>query len=323
MTHFRPFRVFVMSVLAMAGTASAQMTAPPPDRIKPMEEIIPPTQARPAAQPQQPKLPDNIKEIAKPLPGRGKPAKPPPPPLPEMPYTGLVERNPDGTVKPLQEPAELAALRRNPMVDKGFITDNARFFKDRHTVWTRVVSENLDVMEDIEDRFIWRGDLSVREEMVKVVLRLRPINPPAAPDSIAADLQNQGKLTDEQFRFNKKIVKEYHDAWNQWAVKDIPTDNKAKRASAILAMVFTLNVDEPVLLYEAAQRESGRVFAEVLPKLGLSEFESKARTVIAAKWSANASNADKLAIYKDLVKGLNIDQRKQIIAAALNALTPQ
>ncbi len=320
-------RTTVCTIIALAGLAhiaGAQILTPPPAKVRGLEELVPPAPPPPPAQPtaapakrtnvNEGDVPENVKKAFE---NASKNRKAKPAELPDLKYQSLVKKDASGNPIHLDEPVDLAALRVNPMLDKGFVDNLGSYLKDRQEIIDRLLVDQLDVLEDVESGLITKSDLTTREGLAKVVSRTRPLNPPAAPPAITEDLKAKGSLTDEQARFNKKIISEYTYAFLPHGPKDIPQAERQARASEVLSVVLRQNVDEYMLAYQHAKPFIASHLAELADSVKADAGVKDQLKALGKSVTPAMSNEQKVGVYEQAAKLLSIDQRRDLMRAAL------
>lgn len=193
------FQVFVWSLVASMGSsaAMAQFVTPPPATNPDPEKDIPkaptpPPPPPPAAAPPQPRI------------ERARPAREP---IPDLPFKEW-EKDASGAVAPLNEPLELASLRRNPLVTADVMSKIDAFFPERRKSMERIVIENLDLVERIDQGLFEKTDFNDKASVGQVVATTKPLTAP----SLASELKNRQIIDDKTFGLNSRITTAYTKA---------------------------------------------------------------------------------------------------------------
>jgi hypothetical protein len=288
----RPARLLTLATAAaiFACAASAQVVTPPPGQAPNPADHIPKAPPPPPAPPPRPAPP----------PVTAKPVKPQVV-LPELPYEKLLKLDDKGEPMPLAEAPDFAALKRNPMVKPEDLHRIEPYLKERRSTFERIVIDNLDLVEQIDDGLFESVDLTDGKNFSTLLNTSKPLRDPATPKAVHQELQARGLLTPEQAAFNEKIAKEYMDA-------RLPPEPRRK-----LAMMYKRGVEEPLYVRRDLLLETSRVAEKILPELGLdqttlSRAQAKVKSASAAK-----TDAERLAAMEELSGILNLDQRKDLL----------
>ncbi len=192
------FRVLVWSLVASMGSSVAmgQFVTPPPATNPDPEKDIPkapvPPPPPPAASQPQPKI------------ERARPAKEP---IPNLPFKEW-EKDASGALVALNEPLELASLRRNPLVTADVMSKIDAYFPERRKSMERVVIENLDLVERIDQGLFEKTDFNDKASVGQVVATTKPLTAP----SLASELKNRQIIDDKAFGLNSRITTAYTKA---------------------------------------------------------------------------------------------------------------
>lgn len=210
-------RALVWSLIALASTsvASAQFVTPPPasnpdpDKTIPKAPVVtPPPAAQPAAA--APKV---------------ERARPQHEPIPNLPFKEW-EKDASGNLLPLTEPLELAALRRNPLVTPDTMMKIEAYVPDRRKSMERVVIENLDLVERIDQGLFEQANFNDKKSVGEVVTTTKPLTTP----SFASELKNRQIIDDKAFGLNSRITTAYTKA-SMPAKKDGMSPDDVKKAT--------------------------------------------------------------------------------------------
>jgi hypothetical protein len=291
------------AVLALAGSASlalAQVVTPTPSKA--------PEPDKPAAQPQPIPM--------QPPPGividTGKKPKQPPVILPDLKYKSLVEKDKDGKVVRISEPAEYAALKNNPMIKPEELPAIQEHLKARKASFEVLVADNLDLVEQIEGGLFETVPLATQDDKKKNLQSLlnaaKPLKAPSAPKPLHEDLRERQVLTPEQAGFNQKISKEYHDALIAEAKVD---------ATRGLALIYKSSLDEPLYYHRLMLLEGAGRIDEVAGAVD-AETAGKVKAHAAAIKGAK-TDQQKLDAMGALNKDLSLEQRKAVLRAVISS----
>lgn len=291
-------------LVAAAAPALAQVVTPPPaDQATPDEFKLKtpppaPPPPPPRATPAQPSR----------NPARAKPAEIP---LPDLTYTSLVAKGADGKVASLTEAVDIAALKVNPMITDEERTKMADYLKERKEAYEKVVIDNIEILDQIENGLLESTDWSSRDSFSPVVQATKPLMPPNAPKPVAVELEQRQMMNIQQKAFNAKIAKEYRDAFAlpRPAAGAAPEEVKDHQRRVIAAAMRDA-LDEPLQTYHNLVREAESRVPQILPTIGLepavaAEASTRANAVLKA-----TDAAGKMQAMRELLRVLPADKRK-------------
>lgn len=309
------FRVgAVVLGLFVVSPAMAQLVTPPPATAPNVDDHI---ERFPTALPRI--NPDGTKAA---------PIKITPPPIrpkltkveaPDLKFESIVRRDAHGTVIPLGEPVDLAALRNNPALKPGFMDEITDLLAERKAAFQRLAIDNLDIVEQVDGGVIEKADFASKAGITTLVNLLKPLVPKAAPDPLTKVLLDQEKITPEQAAMNRKIMKEYQDALlPPLPAKSATPAERAAFAHTTIGIIQRENVTETMLTFDALRRTALAHLAQCLPA-DLGKPEADKLLAAAHGVGPTSAPAEVVAAYKALETGLNIDQRRDVLrkAAAL------
>jgi hypothetical protein len=232
--------------------------------------------------------------------------------LPELPYAPL-GKDASGKVTVLIEPAEYAALRVNPMLKPDDLGRFGKYLDDRRATFERIVSDNLDLVEQIEGGIFETIDLSNNKAFTKLLDVSKPLRAPSAPKPLADELLERQLVDATQAEFNRKIVREYHLALMPQIKPDASPDEKGQHARRSLALFYKQGLEEPLFVHRQLLLEGSGKLDKLIPTLGLnSETASKVNAAATAIKPNTPDNA-RLAAMAEINKSLSLDQRKALL----------
>ncbi len=289
---------------ATAVPALAQVVTPPPaDQGTPDEFKL---KSPPPAPPPPPPRP------APPAPRNNRP-KPVDIPLPDLTYKSLVTKDAAGKVTVLTEPVDIAALKVNPMVTDEERAKMADYLKERKAAFEKVVIENLEILDQIENGLLETTDWAARDSFSPVVQATKPLMPPNAPKPLTVELEQRQMMNIQQKAFNAKVAKEYRDAVSiPRPPAGAPDDEVKDHQRRVIASAMRDALDESLQTYHALMNEASGHVAQILPTLGLdasvaAEASTRANALLKA-----ADPAAKMQAMRDLVRTLPADKRKAL-----------
>jgi hypothetical protein len=305
-----------MTIVAVAGVvlagsaAFAQVVTPPPAELRPVDADIPKT-PRPGIRPPTPEEMRN----AKPIEIKQRPAPTRPPVPPGVNVNALIEKDEAGNVRPLADHLHLAALKKNPMVDPSFLTQQAAYFAERRRSIEHVMLNNLDIMDRIDDGLFEKTDFNKRETIKDLVDAVKPLSHPAAPKSMTKDMEERQLLTPEQGVINEAMVRQYTMSVTQKFEKDMPDEARKQMAWQTMMALYKQNVDEFVHLSNALYDAAGKHAGEIAGKLNFTGSQAEALSAFAAAHSTSDAGA-RLSARQALRRALSLDQRREVLREA-------
>lgn len=219
-----------IGLIALAGICSvsvAQLVTPPPATNPAIDANIPKAPPPP---------PVSVPPPAPP-PVRAKPVREE---IPNLPWKEW-DKDDKGVVKPIDEPLDLAALRRNPYVSPEMMSKIEAYLPERRASMQRIIIENLDLVEKIDDVFE-RVNLGAgnRESVGEVVRVTKPLQ----TTSLAVDLKNRGIIDEKAMGFNARITTAYNKAVVPPVKEDATKEEKSKRTQDALRTVYKSALNE-------------------------------------------------------------------------------
>lgn len=295
---------------AVAAPAFAQVVVPPPaDQATPDEFKLktpppPPPPPPPRATP--------------PAPRNSNRAKPPEIPLPDLAYTSLVTKDASGKVTPITEPIDVAALKVNPMITDEERAAMADYLNERKAGFEKIVIDNLEILDQIENGLFETTDWSSNESFSPVVRAIKPLMPPNAPKPVTVELEQRQMLNIQQKAFNAKIAKEYRDAFAiPRPPAGAPAEDVKDHTRRSIAAAMRDAVDESVQTYHNLTREAAARVPAILPSLGLdasiaADASARANAVLKA-----SDEAAQMQAMRDLLRILPADKRKALFEKSI------
>ncbi len=271
----RSLMFVTLASLGFAAVATAQLVTPPPAANPQIDANIPKAPPPPPAAEIPPSMPPPV---------RATPVKKEP--VPALPYKEW-EKDTNGVVLPLNEPLELAALRRNPYMTPEMQSKMEAYLPERKKSVRRVVIDNLDLSEQLENAFdkvtLASGDKSGVGDLMRVT---KPLN----VTRLAVDLKNRGIIDDKAAGFNSQITSAYDKATSPPAKADGGADKD--RINAMLRNVLRNTMSEQIMEYNELLLEASKE----LPGI-----------------KADLTRDEKIAAVKQAMSSMTLDQRKDLL----------
>jgi len=269
-------RALVWSLVAAASSsaAMAQFVTPPPATNPDPNKDIPKAPAPP------PPPPPSAAAPAAPKIQQAKPVKEP---IPNLPFKEW-EKDASGAMVPLNEPLELAALRRNPLVTADTMAKIEAYVPDRRKAMERIVIENLDLVERIDGGLFEQTNFNDKAQVGQVVATTKPLTTP----SFATELKNRQIIDDKAFGVNSRITTAYTKAGMPAKKEGASAEELKKATMASMGAIYKQGFLEHLWTYgellDAASKDMGG--------------------------KADASKADRVAAAKAAMSKMSLDERK-------------
>ncbi|MCA9288270.1 MAG: hypothetical protein KDA05_06790 [Phycisphaerales bacterium] len=129
--------------------------------------------------------------------------------LPELPYEPIGKRDDAGNLIMIQDDPHYVALTVNPLLDDDAIERFRGTVAARRNRLEQGVIEHTSLMRQVLDGAINRVDVARPDTLQSAIAVVRPFQ---EMGSLTEDLRAEGYLTEQQWRFNWKIVGEYEQA---------------------------------------------------------------------------------------------------------------
>ncbi|MBX3382863.1 MAG: hypothetical protein KF864_05080 [Phycisphaeraceae bacterium] len=243
--------------MGVASVATAQLVMPPPAKNPEIDANIPKEAALPPA---------TTQPVPPPEPVRARPARETVPNLPWKEW----ELDGEGKVLPLNEPLDLASLRRNPYVTPDMMSKIEAYLPMRKQSIRRVVIENLDLIERVDKGLFEQADFTKRESVSQVVQTTRPLN----TVSLVNDLKNRQIIDERAHAFNGRIVNAYSRGVIGPAPADATDEDRAARTNLAIGVIYKSAVNEQLWTYNDLVLDAAKEFPQI--KAGASEDDRRA-----------------------------------------------
>jgi hypothetical protein len=304
-------------LMLLAGTAQAQVSAPPTKAPDPTPEYVPP-----------PPMPT-------PAPGGGNAGsgKPTPPPQPNLPIEPPL-RDKDGKVIQINRPLFWQAMDHNTAVTAS-VKENAKpFFERRLRKYEKIVSDNADLMRQVNEGVIDKSDLVPNRNQGRQAIQqagagkvslsaLMQILKPLVGDNCREEMQKAGVITRIQATQNVKVMQAYNAELAADFEKSLPklpenADDKAKneRKEALnrekQRQLMYQWIDEATFAYRGLLETAGEKPDEFLSKAGVDAktVEAELKAVKDAKDAGARIDA-----MKKLMLKLPVEQERAVLEA--------
>lgn len=332
----------MMGLMLPGQTAVGQVVTPPPGTVvKPEERLAkpqpapttPPPPTQPPAQPGEPtptpppgeltpgEVPAMVPPVFAPppelmenMPRANSMARPKMNELPELEFTSLIVRDEAGKIVPVMELAEVAALRVNPTLPENFPGQLGAYLDERKTTFERIVVNNLDLLELVEQGIIENADYDKIEGIRHVVSTLRPLDVPHTPKRVTDDLQEKGMIDGTQAQFNMKITGEYCTQVAREAKAPEGVTKPDPRASGLIAKAMRrFAVQESEIRYRALMSEAAEKMGTLAGEMELPEGLKATATAAGKEYRASMTEDEKIALYHKATGKMDVHQRRALL----------
>jgi hypothetical protein len=300
----------VVAGLCVGAPAMGQMVTPPPAQTPAPDAHIPKLPPPPPTSLPQRLTPEQMaaaRPVAAAKPQSPKAGWPKPADLPKLEYAKLVDST--GAAVALDEPPELAALKRNPTLPAGFLDkpEVAAFMKDRRAVLERMCIDMLDLCEKVEGGYVEQADLSEKDNkavLASLTATLKPlsIGSSGTIDSISVEMFKKDLITGEQASFNDMIVGEYNRA-----------AFRAPSTQDLMKIVLKAPTLETMWVYRNLQAEAAGVMEKAVEGLEMDSSLKDAAVESAKSYAPGLDMDQKVKIYRDATAGMTVEQRQRVL----------
>lgn len=300
-------KLILAGALAASFTtvSTGQITTPPPEKPAVPEEYVPSTPA--------------------PAPVSGepigvRPTKPGPTPAPNVPYEPLAQVDAaTGKFKPLNEPAEWLAVKKNPLVTADDWAKIEPFKVARIKRYEQIVTQNLGAIDQVRGGIMNEANPGNKQAFGGIVNLVKPLTTPNAPAAFASALQTAQLLNQDQANLSRKMANEYafHIAAGPEAVKA----GKRGKPEESMVEVLKQRLEEPLYVYKQMQIEASSKLATLLPGVVKDAEAMKKAQAVAAKVTQKSSDEERASLMTELEKGLSVDERKALYEAMIAGRT--
>jgi hypothetical protein len=229
-----------------------------------------------------------------------------------LPFKSLVERDAAGKVIPLGEPIEWAALRNNPLITPGDLARIEPELAARRRILDRIVIENLDLAEQIDEGLFEKINLGGNKAFTKLIDTSKPFRPTdLLPMSRA--LVKKGLLSPDQESLNNKITQEYKLATLTRTPPGGNPQQKAEAARRSLALMYKQGMDEPLFELRRMRLAAARSFPKAVPSMDLDRATALAVTEIGGRLRPEDDEKATLDLISQINARLTLEQRKQLL----------
>jgi hypothetical protein len=236
----------LVAIMGLASVATAQLVMPPPAKNPDIDANIPKDAPLPPA---------TTQPVPPPEPVRARPARET---VPNLPWTEW-ETDASGQVLPLNEPLDLASLRRNPYVTPDMMSKIEAYLPQRKQSVRRVVIENIDLIERVDKGLFEQADFTKKESVSQVVQTTRPLN----TVSLVNDLKNRQIIDERAHAFNGRIVNAYSRGVIGPAAPDASDEERAARTNMAIGVIYKSAVNEQLWTYNDLVLDAAKEFPQI------------------------------------------------------------
>lgn len=231
--------------------------------------------------------------------------------LPDLPYESLIVRDAGGRLIPVRGDPHVLALSRNPLLDDSSVQRFQAAIAERRLRVDRLVIDNLDLVQRALDGEIARADLSDRESIAAVVAIVQPF---MEIGHLTNDLNAQQLLTDQQYGFNWKIVREYEQAMQMQVMSDANANpdgpSEMTAATRLIGKNFLL---EPLEEFENMLREAAGRIDQAMAGIELSATTTGLAVPLRERIREQRQREAGIAAMRELFALMNLDQKRMLL----------
>lgn len=233
--------------------------------------------------------------------------------LPPLPYDSLVHLDANGKIIPLTTNPHLLALAVNPLMDDSGLERCQGVIAERRARMEDAVIKNIDLVQQVLDGAIERADVTDRESIGALVAIVRPFQ---EMGHLTEDLKAQSYLSQQQYGFNWKIVREYEQARQQELMADAAANtdpNAPNPMTLVTRQIMGEYVREPMAAYDGLLIEgAGRIDAAMAGITLAPDKAAQAASMLSALRSAPSDEA-RLAAARELTGLMSAAQKGQFL----------
>ncbi|MBX3364721.1 MAG: hypothetical protein KF866_08155 [Phycisphaeraceae bacterium] len=307
----KAFWACAAGLVMAAGAANGQMVTPPPQYPRPLGPVmyIPPRPPesmvrdmaiRNAERQRQRQMQEEARQNEHTR-------------LPELAYESLVELDDGGRIVELTEWPDLAAIRRNPMLDRRTLALALEVASERQARMQEIVLDHLDVLAEIDAGKIENTGLLDRDGMREIRDAIRPFQ---SQGRLTNELQTRGILTPVQARFNLTIAREYEEAVRREKLGDPPPMDQM--------VYFTMRqgISEALLTYEALLWTAARHGELISREAGLGPKAAQQLASVLGK-ADGSSRAVAVQLARTAMEDFSTHERRLVLEFARDILVSE
>ncbi|MEL6330228.1 MAG: hypothetical protein AAFR38_11250 [Planctomycetota bacterium] len=290
-----------LMIAVVAGSSVAQVLVPPTKPAPKEEYVAPPLPERP--QPTQ---------------AQRRPARPQqvdPKSLPDLPTASLTR--PLGAPEDYEGPlprytvnTHYLALERNPTISDEDRTKIAEVLAQRTRRFETTIIENLEVVLDVDAGLIGEMTVADMEAMKGIVERIQPIQ--LTPD-LSQQLREGGALTPTQEGYNRKIIGEYNEAYNE----EVKASDQSNALDELFRYVMQDSAREALMVLDMMLYEATTRMDAVLASAGI-EGEGALARATGEPTDDLDERVRRVTRVKLSWRGLELEEKRRLLQAVVD-----
>lgn len=239
--------------------------------------------------------------------------------LPDLPYDSLVQRDAGGRIIPVEGNLHLAALSRNPLMDDSSVERCQGVIAGRRARMEEAVIENIDLVQKVLDGAIERADIADRESVSALVAVVRPFQ---EMGHLTEDLKAQQYLTEQQYGFNWKIVREYEQEMQRQVMADAAGNqdpDAPNPMSLVTRLIMGEYLREPMEAYDSLLLEGSQRLDRAMAGITLSSGSAAKAGPLMSAVRAAPNDEARLAAMRELAGLMDAGQKGQLLSNVLSS----
>lgn len=233
--------------------------------------------------------------------------------LPELEYESLVVMDDAGKVERLKEWPDLAAVKRNPMLDERTKRVAMEVAAERRARLEQLVLDDLETLVKIDEGAIEGTNPFDREALRDLREMLRPFQ---TEGRLSNELQKRGVLTPVQARFNLTIAREYEEAVRKELLGDPPPVDK------MLPYTMRMGISETLHTYDRMLATALRHAEVVAQEAGLGPKAAE-QLASSGRGASGMSDADAAAKAREAMSDFSLEERRRVLEISRDILASE
>ena len=308
--------IAMLALLAGApGVAIAQI-APPPSTPRTPEAtpeqqnpVLPPAMRRPGATPDA--VPETAADRARQqfnTPPRGGE-------IPDLPHEPIGKRDDAGNLIMIQDDPHYAALTVNPLLDEASLERFAGTVAARRARIEQGVIEHTSLIRQVLDGAIDRVDIARPDTLPTTMAIVRPFQ---EMGSLTEDLRAEGYLTEQQWRFNWKIVGEYEQEVRAEVMR-LANENDDPNGPAPMTKVTRAVLGDylriPLEIYNELLVEGAGRLGDVMSAAAITDQDRSIAVNYTAQVRAASTDEARVEAMRNLTGAMSVEGHKALLEA--------
>jgi len=187
--------------------------------------------------------------------------------------------------------------------------------RERRRIFDRIVIENLDLAEQIDDGFFEKIDVAANQAFTKLLEVSKPFRPSdLLPMSRA--LVKKGLLNTDQQALNDKIAQEYKLAATPKTPPGGNPQQKSEVARRSLALLYKQGLNEPLFELRRMRLAAAKSLSRTIPSLSLERASAETISAVVNRMRPEDDEQTTLDMMSRVNASLTLEQRKQLLRTA-------